>query len=83
MTNPNHIEAAWQGYFRKVLPDNASEIQIVETKRAFFAGAFAFFQITMTNLEPGLTETPLDIHLMENLTQEIKTFCEDVKTGKQ
>ena len=35
------INDEWQSYKRDVLPDDASQIQITETERAFYAGAKA------------------------------------------
>lgn len=45
---PNHIAVAWLMYMDSVVPKDAPPIQIQECKRAFFAGAWAAFQTSVS-----------------------------------
>lgn len=76
------LEAQWQEYRREVIPTRAPEVQIRESKRAFFAGAWAFYSTLMNNVSHAPQETPDDLGLMESLHYEMVEFAEAMKTGK-
>lgn len=77
-----HIERAWLEFERKVVPGNAGATQRIEMRRAFYAGASAFFHITLANVsdEPGFTAH--DEALMEGLSAELEAFSVDVMAGR-
>ena len=39
------IERAWQSYLRGVVPKDASNLQIKETRRAFYSGSAILFSV--------------------------------------
>ena len=41
------VFSAWQNYQRKVVPITADANQVEETRRAFYAGAFGFYNLMM------------------------------------
>lgn len=55
------INDEWDAYFKKVLPANASEVQIRETRQAFFSGAFCLMQLLKTQTDDE------GIEVLENL----------------
>jgi hypothetical protein len=68
------IETEWQDYRRKVIPLHASEIQLQESRRAFFAGAWAYYALVMHRLDPGAEPTDADMKFMEDLDREMREF---------
>ena len=49
MSDANVIEAKWQNYLAKVIPAGASEIQVIESRKAFYAGVSAVWQLCMSD----------------------------------
>jgi hypothetical protein len=76
-----HLKEAWLSYRNAVMPGNAPSAQIIECRRAFYAGAQAFFTATMRHLEPGTEETDNDMAFMAGLDAELQEFNEQVKKG--
>lgn len=79
-----YIERGWDSYRRLVVPRDASETQIKETRQAFYAGASILFQSLMLTLDPGETETDADMQRMADLQAEIDEFGQqlDIKMFK-
>jgi hypothetical protein len=75
------IESEWQAYRRQVVPANAPEVQMLECRRAFWAGASSLFGAIMNILEPGTEATEADLDLMTAISEELKAFVADVKRG--
>jgi hypothetical protein len=62
---------------------HASATQRREMKRAFFAGAWAYYSLVMNLLDPSTPDdTPQDLTLMAALDQEMRDFKDDVVSGK-
>lgn len=72
------IEAGWLGY-SLIFPKDAGQVQIEETKMAFFAGADHLYSSIMNALDPGDDETPTDIRRMELIDTELGRFREKLK----
>jgi hypothetical protein len=75
------IEAGWVGYRLKVLPRDASRVQIEETRKGFFAGAHHVFQSLLTVLEPGLEPTESDLRRLDLINAELERFAAEVLRG--
>lgn len=73
------IEAGWQGLRIFALPQNASEIQVTEMRKAFFAGAQHLYASILSFLEPGTDETPNDMKRMEMLDKELRQFVQELR----
>jgi hypothetical protein len=80
-TKSKVMSEAWTSYRDAVLPRNAPSVQVIECRRAFYAGAQAFFSATMRHLEPGTEETDNDMTFMAGLDAELTDFNEQVKKG--
>lgn len=76
------IATAWFAYRGKCVPEDASAIQVQETRRAFYAGATTFLAIVMANPEPGIEATVDDLRMMDEIDAELKQFAVDVAKGR-
>ena len=76
------LETEWITYRNAVIPNNASSTQLSESRRAFYAGAWALYSLMMNNFEHGTEdETPKDLELMAKLDGEMRDFKERVVKG--
>lgn len=73
------IEAGWMSYLYVVLPKNASDVQIRETRKAFFAGAQHLFATMLTVLEPGTEATDNDLNRMTQINEELERFLDELR----
>lgn len=71
---PGVLAMAWQDYLLKVIPPGASEIQIKETQRAFYAGAGFLMDSLMKMLGPGNETTEADMQIIEGVAVEVRDF---------
>jgi len=69
-----YIKQGWDSYYKLVIPPDAPDIQVSETKQAFYAGAAILFQALMRTLDPGEKETDADMQRMSDLQAEIYEF---------
>lgn len=72
----NRIEKGFRDYRRKVMPINAGPRQVVETRRAFFAG-IAWFAGYVSDLDDDEQKT-----VVNELGLELKSFSDSVEGGK-
>ena len=77
----HRLKEAWEGY-KKILPRDASNTQIVETRRAFYAGAQTLLAIMALMLDPGEEATEADLKKMDDIAAELDEFAADVKRGR-
>lgn len=72
------IADLFEDYRKKVIPQDASPIQIQECKRAFYAGAHGLFYsiINLMSDEEELTQE--DELVMESVAKELDTFADSV-----
>lgn len=64
------IAKEWNDYQEKVLTPECSTVQVVETRRAFYAGAVSLWAILLRILEPGTEATKKDLEVMDEIAQE-------------
>jgi len=76
------IAAVWTAYRERVVPEDASRIQIQETRRAFYAGATALMALLLAHLDPGSEATADDLRMMDELDAELKRFAADIAEGR-
>jgi len=67
------IEQIWHSYLEQVVPKNATESQVIETKRAFYAGVQAMLAIMtkIGDLPPGK-----GMEALQNIDKELTAFGE-------
>jgi hypothetical protein len=75
------IEKCWLSYREAVIPSNAPSVQLIESRRAFYAGAQGLLQTVMGILDPGSEATEADLQTMSLIEAELKRFAAKVKVG--
>lgn len=75
------IEQAWLSYRTEVIPAAAPQVQVTESRRAFYAGAQSLFGAIMNILEPGAEATEGDMETMSSIDAELRRFGAQVKAG--
>lgn len=73
------IEAGWLSFRYMVIPDNASDVQITETRRGFYAGATHLFQSLMAGLSDGSEVQPEDEERIAAIAGEIEGYLEELQ----
>lgn len=72
----------WRDFERRILPQGAGPIQLLETRRAFYAGAQTMFNLITDGLDADSGPTDLDVAYVESLFQEMQQFARDIQGGK-
>jgi hypothetical protein len=72
--NRRIIAKEWERYRDTVIPKGAPRVQVVETERAFHAGAWALLNKIVNMLSDGDETTAADVQLVEDVNEELKTF---------
>jgi len=67
----------WKSYEREVVPKNATAIQREECRRAFYAGAWASFELVMAATYPT-NEDDCDANL-QALHDEMRAMVKDLR----
>jgi hypothetical protein len=73
------IEQGWDGFRQSVVPANASAVQVVEMRKAFFAGAAHLFAQAMLRLDPGTEPTEEDLAMLDGVHAELLAFALSVR----
>jgi hypothetical protein len=73
------IEAGFVGYRRFVLHADAPQIQIDETRWAFFAGAQHLFASIMSVMDSDKEPTAKDMQRMDQIHAELQTFARQIE----
>lgn len=74
------VDGEWKEYFAKVVPANAPLVQITETRRAFYGGAWCMLNLLLSVGGDEVSEESGAAYL-EELRQEILVFYEKVGHG--
>ncbi len=69
-----YIQIGWESYRKLVVPDDAPDVQITETRQAFYAGASILFEGLMHGLDAGNEPTDDDLQRMDDIQAEINAF---------
>lgn len=75
------IEAEWLSYRTMVVPPDAEEVQLSETRKAFFAGAVAVIAILSDHLLINKTPTKDELLILAQLTKELEVFKFNMSRG--
>jgi hypothetical protein len=73
------IEAGWKTYEILAVPAGAPEIQRVESRRAFFAGAQHLFGSMLVSIDPDGEATAADEHRMAQIDAELTDFLDELE----
>jgi len=72
------IELGWNSYRSMVIPDDAPDIQVKESRQAFFAGATILFEGLMGALDSGEEPTEADMQRMAAIQDKIDEFGQEL-----
>lgn len=75
------IANLFDDYRRRVIPHDASTLQVQECKRAFYMGAHALFYAMQALVSDGEEITNQDEILMDMVVQELDNFVQSVMAG--
>jgi hypothetical protein len=75
------LEAKWLSYRTVVIPKDAGELQVRESRRAFYAGAGALLETILGFLGSGDEPSEQELASMDQIANEIREFNEQVKRG--
>lgn len=67
------VEADWKSYLDNVVPKNAGADQVMETRRAFYAGSWAMLQRLQSLGDDAYSEAQ-GVVMLEMLSLELKAF---------
>lgn len=71
----------WRSYRGEVLPRNAPAVQVRETRRAFYAGAAAWFGLMLRAADqPGDEPTEVELSRVDALNAELEAFGKAIGT---
>jgi hypothetical protein len=73
------IEAGWQTMRLMVLPPTASDVQVTEMRKAFFAGAQHLFGSIMAVLDDDGEPSPDDLRRMDLIHAELEGFRKELE----
>jgi hypothetical protein len=75
------VESEWRSYLESVIPKDAPRVQVVESRRAFYAGAHSLLSLLARRLGPGAEPTQADLALMDQIKAELDAFNASVASG--
>jgi hypothetical protein len=75
------VEESWRSYRLRVIPPDASRTQLLECRRAFYAGAHGLLRGILGILEPGAEATDADLRTMDSIQMELDEFYAQLKAG--
>ena len=79
--NESTLAAKWNEYAACVIPLDAPEVQRVETKRAFYAGASAMWNFMSLVSANDISEDE-GVNMLSGFEQELVHFAEQVVKGE-
>jgi hypothetical protein len=71
----------WEGFRDGIIPKDAPQVQLLECKRAFYAGAYCFYNWNMVQLDEVSEVTDADLDRMETIVKELEQFFAEGATG--
>lgn len=71
----------WATFRERVVHPDATPTQVVEMRRAWYAGAEALF-LLMSDFDPSPDPTDSDMVIMDGIYEELQSFAKDVAEGR-
>lgn len=72
----------WSDFRRQVIPEEAPVMQVVEMRRAWYAGAATLFALVAGGLDADHEPTDLDVMYLESLNQELRAYANELREGR-
>lgn len=73
-----YIQRGWESYLKYVMSEDASPIQVKETRQAFYSGAAILFSVLMRDLDEDREPTNENMQKMEDLHAEMSAFGQEI-----
>lgn len=74
------IEAGWEAMRIQVVPPTAGKVQLIEMRKAYFAGAQHLFASIMTMVSPdGDEPTPEELGRIDLIHKELEGFVDELR----
>ncbi len=83
MSRRTIIKASWNSYREQCIPSTAPHVQVVESRRAFYAGAGTLFSEILTNLSPGQEATEGDLKILDDIKAELEEYQQVLSRAAQ
>jgi len=77
----NTVQSLWDTYSEQVMPRGAGKVQIIESKRAFYAGAACVLEILKAIGDNEEIDEEAGSMLLETLETDVDNFFEEVRAG--
>lgn len=81
------IEAGWVGLRYTIFPMNIDmdrySAQLIDMRKAFFAGAQHLFSSILAILDEGTEATPADLQRMTLINEELESFVQELRTEEK
>jgi hypothetical protein len=71
------IETQWNSYLTNVVPPEASESQVSETRRAFYAGAASLFHALVGTMDDDEEPTERDLERVSSIHKELEDHMQE------
>jgi hypothetical protein len=78
----NTLQQHWESFSKIVIPEQASLIQVIEMKRAFYAGAQSFNAAQHNATNKNISENA-GIEILKGLEDELIRFAIEVENGNE
>lgn len=75
------VAAIWESYAQQVLTPNCHATQVIETRRAFYAGAHGLLTEIMAQMSHGIEVTEADVRKLQDIMAELDAFMMSVVAG--
>jgi hypothetical protein len=72
------IKEKWKEFRKKVISESAPPLQVLEMRRAFYAGVTAMMHV---NASIWLEDEEEAIGMLESIDRELKEFTKDILKG--
>lgn len=77
----NTIQSEWEHFQKIVIPEDASQTQIIEMKKAFYAGAMSLMRMQHRLFDSGMNEDAV-IAIIDGIESELIMFADMARHGK-
>jgi hypothetical protein len=76
------LESAWEDFRAHVIHPKASELQLTEMRRAFYAGAGCLLVTLLSTVSPGDDVQQSDLDRLKSVNDELVAFTDAARRGE-
>lgn len=78
----NRVQEEWLSFRNKVIPANATSVQLQEMRRAFYAGVEMLLARLIRGMSDGPDSKPEDETMLAEMQEELADFAKSVLEGR-